>query len=78
VGPYEILDILNENNVKIKINNNRIKIVHTDKLKLAESRRPTTPINPHHAAEPCAEPSNEAAVSEKSSPDQLSLNTQKS
>lgn len=33
VGPYEIIEILDNNNVKIRINAKTIKIVHSDKLK---------------------------------------------
>jgi len=75
VGPYEVLDILDKNNAKIRISNGRVKTIHTDKLKIAEGSAPTTPVNPRHATEPHTEPSDKAAVSEESSPEQLSLNT---
>jgi len=34
VKPYKIIDILENNNVKLEINSNKTRIVRTDKLKL--------------------------------------------
>lgn len=33
-GPYEILEVLRDNNVKLKLPNNKTKIVHADKIRL--------------------------------------------
>ena len=35
VGPYEILQLVGETNAEIKVDANRTKIVHLNKLKLA-------------------------------------------
>jgi len=77
VGPYKILNILDKNNVKIKISSSKIKIVHTDKLKLAEGHRPPTLVNPYHTSESCPEKPDEAVVSEELLPDQLNSSIQK-
>lgn len=41
-GPYKIIEIRNNNNVKIKINNSLTRVVHTDKLKICPIERGTT------------------------------------
>jgi hypothetical protein len=38
-GPHKVLEIRDKNNVKIDLGNNKIKIVHIDKLKLS-ARQP--------------------------------------
>lgn len=37
-GPYEIIEILRNNNVKIKLSNTRTKIVHMDKIRLSKTK----------------------------------------
>ena len=41
VGPYEIIEVLDRNNVKLAISSNKNKTVHIDKIKLAHSDTPT-------------------------------------
>lgn len=49
-GPYEIISILNNNNVKLLIKPGRTRIVHKDKIKKAGSR------SPHFAGSPPRNP----------------------
>jgi len=37
-GPYKILEILGNNNVKLAISDKRTRIVHSDKLKVCRTR----------------------------------------
>jgi hypothetical protein len=46
IGPYRIIQTLKNNNVKLAISNNKIRIVHKDKLKIAAHQIPTTD-HPH-------------------------------
>lgn len=39
-GPYKILDVLPNHNVKLEINRSQHRVVHTDKIKLAHLRAP--------------------------------------
>jgi len=41
-GPYKMLEILRNNNVKLAISDKRTRIVHSDKLKVRRTR-PTDP-----------------------------------
>ena len=47
VGPYEIIEILSNHNVKIAISRYKIKVVHENKLKPSPHNAPTT-TSPHH------------------------------
>lgn len=40
LGPYTIVEILRNNNVKIDLGNGRTRVVHMDKLKLSKGTRP--------------------------------------
>jgi len=42
-GPYKILEILGNNNVKLAISDKRTRIVYSDKLKVCRTR-PTEPL----------------------------------
>ena len=44
VGPYEIIEVLDNNNVKIKLSDQNFKIVHANRVKLAETKRNVEPI----------------------------------
>lgn len=41
IGPYDIIQILPKNNVKLAIGDNRTRIVHQDKIRLNKAKRPT-------------------------------------
>jgi len=56
-GPYEILEVLENNNVKLRINAKTTRIVHTNKLK------PTPPTNEKEGRNPSYRPSEDSADS---------------
>jgi len=73
VGPYKIIDILENNNVKLEISSNKTRVVHIDKLKLDLSNNPTIAEDPHHAIRTQARSSGETVVSERSPSDPLRI-----
>ncbi|KYQ49306.1 hypothetical protein ALC60_11629, partial [Trachymyrmex zeteki] len=54
-GPYEIIEVLKNNNVKIRISNLRTRIVHTDKLKLLPAYEEERGVAPNRPSEDIAD-----------------------
>lgn len=73
-GPYKILKILPNNNVKLEISRDRQRVVHADKIKLAHLGAPSNPSHSANSSE-MPTPENERATDASSETTATDANT---